>query len=197
MVAGRLHPTENRGYRELYAMTQRLASHWSRLAERLDDDEAVEALTVGATSARRLLEELASRTAGYGLHGYPAARGVGARWADAKNEVGDRFLERNQALRLAVLDVLHVKLLLAYLAEVAEQRDDESLVEFCRGWDRRLARVERPVRRAAVAAGQEPDAAIQPVDGSPAGRAAHQAAYVVGTLGEWFDRRAAGRAPSS
>lgn len=193
MGAGELHPSENRAYRELYAMTQRLADHWSRLAERLDDPQVAKAMNAGATSARQLLAELGERTATYGLHGYPAARGVGARLAGAKNAVGDRFLERNQVLRLAVLDVLHVKLLLGYLAELADQRSDESLAEFCRGWDKRLARIERPVRRAAIAAGQDPDGAIKPADSSLAGRAAHQAAYAAGTLGEWFDRRVATR----
>jgi hypothetical protein len=35
--------------------------------------------------------------------------------------------------------------------------------------------------------------AIEPLDASPAGRVAHGAAYAMGTLGEWFDKRAAGR----
>ena len=197
MAAGSLHPSENRGYRELYATTQRLVSHWTRLAARLDDADVAKALGAGAGTGRRLLTELSERTASYGLHGYPAARGVGARWADARNEVADRFLERNQALRLAVLDVLHVKLLLGYLAETADQRRDESLAEFCRGWDKRLSRIERPVRRAAIAEGRDPDTAITPLDRSPAGRTAHKAAYLTGTLGEWFDRRTADRAGGS
>jgi len=191
MAAAALHPTENRGYRELYATTQRLASHWSRLAGRLGEGDAATALEAGVRAARQLLDELALQTARYGLHGFPAARGLGARMAGAKNEVGDRFLERNQALRLAVLDAYHVKLLLGYLAEVAGHRGDAPLAEFCRSWEGRIGRIELPVRRAALAAGSDPDTAIKPVDASAPGRAAHGLAYAIGTAGEWVDGRAA------
>ena len=43
----------------------------------------------------------------------------------------------------------------------------------------------------------DPDAAIAPLDGSVAGRAAHRMAYTVGALGEWVDRRAAKSKPGS
>jgi hypothetical protein len=49
------------------------------------------------------------------------------------------------------------------------------------------------VRRAANELGATPDSAIQPLDPSPAGRAAHRMAWAVGTVGEWTDRQVARR----
>ena len=118
-----------------------------------------------------------------------AGRGSASRAA----AVGDRFLERNQALRLALDDLEHVATLLAYLATVSETRGDADLPEFCRRWERRLRRQLGAVRRAAVAMGQDPDAAIEPLDPSAVGKAAHGAAYAAGTVGEWVDRQVARR----
>jgi hypothetical protein len=188
-----LHPAENRGYRELYAFTQQLGDWWARLAGRLDDHDTVAALERGVEAGGRLLGELAERTAAYGLHGRPAASGVGARIASGRSEVADRFLERNQALRLAVPDVHRLRVLLDYLAAVADTRDDEGLAQFCRSWERRLGRIEGPVRRAAVATGEDPDGAIEPLEPSPVGRAAHGIATAFGAAGEWVDGRVADR----
>ena len=55
-----------------------------------------------------MLDELAGRTAAFGLHGRFAAQGVGARLGGLRNHALDLTLERNQALRTAVLDVVHV-----------------------------------------------------------------------------------------
>lgn len=193
MAAKSLHPAENRGYRELYAFTQQLVDRWARLARRLDDKDAVTALERGSEAGRKLLGELAERSAAYGLHGRPAARGVGARIASGRTEVADRFLERNQALRLAVPDVHRLRVLLDYLAAVAETRGDGDLAEFARSWERRLGRIEGPVRRAAVATGENPDRAIEPLEPSAVGRAAHGVANALGTAGEWVDSQAASR----
>jgi hypothetical protein len=48
------------------------------------------------------------------------------------------------------------------------------------------------VRRAAIATGEDPERAIAPADTSPLGRAGVATATALGTVGEWFDRRAAG-----
>ena len=88
-------------------MASQLASHWTRLGGRLGGAPG-DALAGGASAARELLRELAARTAAHGLHGFPAAQGVGGRLAGARNVAGDLLLERNQALRAAVLDVAHV-----------------------------------------------------------------------------------------
>jgi hypothetical protein len=190
-----LHPAENRGYRELFVVAQQLVGRWRRLAERERDGDADArvALERGADTTERLLTEVSDRLAGYGVFGSPAARGLGARIASARAEVGDRFLERNQALRLAVADVHRLRVLLDYLAAIAESRDDAELRDFDRSWERRLGRVEGPVRRAAAASGADPDRAVEPIDTSPSGQAAHRLSYAVGNLGEWVDAKAARR----
>jgi hypothetical protein len=113
--------------------------------------------------------------------------------ASGRAAVRDRFLERNQALRLAVQDIQHLTALLGYLAAVAKSRSDSELAEFCLGWERKLRRVESDARKVAVEAGTRPDSAIEPLDGSPLGRAAHKAGYAMGTVGEWLDKRTAER----
>jgi hypothetical protein len=188
-----LHPAENRGYRELYATSRALVRHWSRLSDRIGDATARAALDGGATAARRLLPELAELTAQRGLHGQPAAVGLGARLADFQNVAGDRFLERNQALRVAVAEVQHLRTLLAYLGAIAESRGSEPRADFCRRWESELEASERAAREATVTLGSEPDAAIEPADRSTAGRAAHRVAYSIGALGEWIDQRTAAR----
>jgi hypothetical protein len=193
LVAGphSLHPTEHRGLRELYASARHMAAHWAALGRRLGGGSEAATLADGAGTAQRLLEELSDVTACYGVFGSPAAQNVGARIADVRNLLGDRALERNQALRLAVLDAQHLSTLLAYLVAAAEHRGDSGLAAFCTGWERELARCERSIQGVAVASARTPDAAIAPADGSLAGRAAHGVANAAGTAGEWFDRRAA------
>lgn len=185
-----LHPAQNRGFRELYAATRHVVSHYRALAQKLD----VDALHEGSAVARRLLDDLRTHTERYGLYGFPAAQGVGANAALARTGVGERFLERNQALRFAVIDVQHVVTLLGYLASVSAANGNQDLVDFCHTWEASMLEVERGVRSAAVDCGQAPDYAVEPLHGSPVGRAAHGLAQgVVGGLGEWFDRRAARR----
>jgi hypothetical protein len=191
-----LHPAENRGYRELYLTGRQLVQRWRRLADALPAS-AAEPLVKAADSVDEMLSELEPLTARHGLHSKVAAQGTGARLGSARSAVSDRFMERNQALRLALSDLEHVATLLAYLATVSETRGDENLPEVCRSWERRLRRQLGAVRKAAVAMGEDPDAAIQPLDPSPVGRAAHGAAYAAGTVGEWVDRQVARRARSS
>lgn len=188
-----LHPAQNRGLRELYSAVRQLAEHWTALADRLDGEPGTLELGAGADAARTLLVELADVTASYGLYGGPAAQGVGSRAAGLRTAVLDRTLERNQALRLAVLDVQHVTTLLAYLAQVARAGGDEPLAETCGRWERRLRRLEARARKAAILTGADPDAAIAPLDRGALGRAGHRAALTVGTVGEWIDRRVAAR----
>ena len=188
-----LTPAEHRGLRELYASATQLADHWDVLAERLGGAEAV-ALRNGVAEAERLLEELSERMAEHGLAGFPAARSAGGGLSSLRNRVGDAALERNQALRLAVLDVQHLGVLLPYLARLARSRGDERLARWHGGWKRRLASIEKPVRELAVEAGDDPERAVEPLLDGPAGKAAHGVTYAIGTLGEWVDSSAVGRA---
>jgi hypothetical protein len=187
-----LTPAEHRGLRELYASTRQLASHWAVLADRLGGEQAA-ALRDGAAQAEQMLEELGGRMADYDLAGYPAANNAGGSLSSLRNRVADAALERNQALRLAVLDVQHLGTLLPYLAGIARGRGDEGLARWYGGWKRRLAAEEKRVRELAIASGDDPDAAVEPLLDSPAGRAAHSVAYAIGTLGEWVDTSAVGR----
>ena len=190
-MARKLHPAENRGYRELYAFARQMVEHWKALAGQLGAGSGgAAALEKGASAARELIGELEPVTARYGLHGKPAAQGVGINLARGRTGVRDRFMERNQALRFAVKDVEHVTMLLGYLASVAQARSDTELAEFCGRWERKLRRHAAAARKAVVDQGADPDGAVEPLDGSLFGKAAHSVGYVAGTVGEWVDRRA-------
>jgi hypothetical protein len=185
-----LFPAEHRALRELYALTRQFGGHWARLGDRLDP--APEVLGRGVDASKELLGELASRTTAYGLHGVPAATGAGA-WTSRLRGAGDLLLERNQALRGAVLDIEHVALLLAYLAALATQRDDLALAEWLSGWETRLRGIAGEAQATVVAEAEDPERAVQPYDGSKLGRAGHKLALGLGTLGEAYDARAGRR----
>lgn len=186
-----LHPAENRGYRELYASARQLADHWSALHDHFDGPPAGPVFGRGAAAARELLEELAPATARYGLFGTPAASGLGASVARQRSGARDRFLERNQAARFAVGDVTHVQTLLAYLARLSAGCGHEDLSAFAERWAERIKRTEDHARRAVAQLADEPDAAVEPLHGSPAGRAAQSVGQAIGTVGEFIDRQAA------
>jgi len=181
-----LYVAEHRGLRELYVSARFLAGHWGNLADRLGAP-AAGPLREGAEAARGLLEELGRRTEARGLYGYPAAEGAGGRAANLRNLLGDRLLERNQAMRAAVLDVQAVVTLLGYLAALAQGRGDAELAELHRRWEARLRPVEEAARAAAVAMGEDPERAIAPADPTPAGQAGHRVAETLGALGESLD----------
>lgn len=188
-----LHPAENRGYRELYATARAVVKHWSRLANRMHDPSTRSPLEGGVATARRLLGELPEVTAEKDLHGGPAALGLGGRLAGFQNAVADRFLERNQALRVASLEARHLLVLLGYLAAVGDAQDADGRASFCRRWEAEIEAPAAAISQAAIALGADPDAAIEPVDDSAAGRAAHRVAAAIGAGGEWVDRQAARR----
>jgi hypothetical protein len=183
-----MHPAGHRALRELSAASRHLCEHWSTLAGRLAGPEAV-VLRAGADSAAELLSELGPLAAGRDVPVEPAADGLGAVLGGVRGTLADRFLERNQALRAAVLDVQHVTTLLAYLESLARSGDDVELADFCARWQELLWAHENAARGLAIAAAADPDHAIAPADGSPVGRAAHRAAAVAGAAGEWIDRR--------
>ena len=152
---GGMYRAEHRALRELHATGRQLASHWWRLGDRLGGAPAA-SLQDGAAVARGMVTELAKETAKRGLHGFPAAQGVGSRLAGLRNTAGDLVLERNQALRLAVLDAEHVTTLLAYLAALADKRGDDALAAFHRRWEDEIAEARDTVRDAAIGARRRP-----------------------------------------
>lgn len=190
-MAAEIHPTENRGFRELHAIGREVVTYWSQLASRLEgaDPEAAAALDKGAETARELIAELGPLTAARGVHGGARAHGAGQALALSRGNLRDPFLERNQALRLAIGDVEHVATLLAYLAARAEARSDEELEEFFGRWERKVRRLASPVRKAVIAQAADPDSAIEPVVSGPVGHLAHGVSHLAGTVGEWADRR--------
>jgi hypothetical protein len=188
-----VHPAEHRGLRELYVAARQLRDHWRALAGRLQSGAPEQAalLREGSDAARGLLGELTEVTAARGLHGRPAAQGLGARLASLRGVLLDTALEVNQALRLAVLDIVHVVTLLDYLAALARADRDAELEAFLAGWAPRMRVHEDALRAAAVAVAEAPDAAIGAATPGLAGRIGHGAATAAGTLGEWVDGRAA------
>ena len=185
-----LHPAENRGYRELFLTAQEAQTRLSRLAEHLHGEQR-SAVEKAHAALEDLIAELQPPLARYDLHAEFAARGGGARIGMVRAAILDRFLERNQALRFAVDDLEHVTTLLAYLATVSGTRRAKKLTELCQAWERRMRRHVGAVRKAAIELASDPDAAIEPLDPSPVGKAAHATAVAAGTAGEVFDRQAA------
>ena len=181
-----LFPAEHRALRELYALARQFGGHWARLADKLDP--APDMLGRGVEASKELLGDLASRTAAYGLHGVPAATGAGA-WTSRLRGAGDLLLERNQAVRGALLDLQHVITLLGYLAALAERRSDTDLANWERGWELRLRALAEEATHAVAAEAEDPERAVQPYDGSKLGRAGHKLAVSLGTLGEAYDAR--------
>ena len=150
-------------------------------------------LSRGAAAAREMLGELADRTAVHNLHGEPAAQGAGGQLAHLRG-AADLLLERNQALRGAVLEAAHVGILLAYLAELATARGDTDLASWERAWEGRLRELEGAARGVAVAEGRTPERAVEPAHDSRLGRAGHSLAAGLGTVGEAIDASVVGRA---
>jgi len=188
-----LHPTENRGLRELYVRARDVERHHGRLAERLGSDDAASGLRGSAAAARRLVADLEALTPSYGLYLAPAAAGLGTMVAGTRGGVLDRFLERGQAVRVAGTDLDAVVLLLGYLARTAERRGDERMAGLCADWRQELTGLSAAVHDAAIAMGDDPDRSIEPLDDSMAGRAGQRAAYTIGAIGEWVDSRLPGR----
>ncbi len=195
-MAGALHPAENRGLRELYLFARQVVHHWGGLAGRLGGSPLADVLSRGADAARSLIHELEPATEVHGLHGRPSAQGAGLTLARQRAAMRDRFLEVNQAARFAVEDLQHVVTLLGYLETVTRTSEHVDLAELLGRWERKLRRLENEARRAVVALGADPDSAIEPLDSSPLGRAAHGANYAIGTVGEWVDRKTAARRDS-
>lgn len=111
-----------------------------------------------------------------------------------RNTAADLVLERNQALRVALLDAEHVLILLAYLRALAQQRSDEGLATFYERWETRLLAVQSDARAAVIALAADPEDAIQPADTTAFGRAGHTVANALGTLGEAVDASPVGSA---
>ena len=186
------YPAEHRALRELLATCRQLSAHWSALARHGD---APQEMTDGAEVARELAAALEPIAEARGVPLRAAAYGTGA-WLAGLRRGGDVLLERNQALRAAVLDGEHVAILLAYLGALAARREDAELADFHARWEARVREVTDAARSAAVACAQDPDVAIEPAVPSAAGRAGQRFAAAMGSVGEAIDASPVGRAVS-
>jgi hypothetical protein len=189
----KLHPSEHRAYRELYAATRQLINRWRRLAPALEGTPAGDVLRRGATETEHLLEDLGPRTAAYGLHGDPLAQGIGARIAGLRTTLSDRSVDTGAVVRTAVLDVEYVTTLLRQLAELARSRGDRDLASFCDQWGGDMEALLGAIREAAVELGTDPARTAAPLDASLVSRAAHGAGWLFGAFGEAVDRVIGGR----
>jgi hypothetical protein len=185
-----MHPATHRALRELAADGRLLAHRWRRLADRLDDAHATP-LRTGAEDADQLVDAFTRLGEQREIPLSGSATGLGATVGGSLAAMGEPFLERNQALRHAVLDAHRTTVLLHYIEHLARAQDDEELAQAAHDWAHRLVASEGAVRELAIAAGDDPESAVAPVDPSAVGQAAHQFAAAVGSVGEWVDRRMA------
>jgi hypothetical protein len=183
-----MHSAEHRALR---VFGTQLRTHWEHLGRKLGGPEAA-LLAAGAADAGAMLSELEAVSTARDVPTRPAAALTG-RVTSARPMAPDHLLERNQALRYAVLDVQHCATLLAYAAALAAARGDEELRALLASWQERLEGHERAVRAAAIALGGRPDDAVAPAIATVPGRLGQRLAASGGALGEWIDRRAAAR----
>jgi hypothetical protein len=174
-----MHPARHRALRELGAFARQMSDHWSALSERLD---GVASLDSGAAAARAVLDEVRPLASARDLEIGPAALGAG-RIARARPPVPDAVLERNQAMRFALLDAEHLLVLIDYVAALSADEGDDELAEACKRWKAELQKPARAARRAAIALGSTPDRAIEPLSKG------QKIGYLIGWLGEATDRR--------
>jgi len=189
-----LHPAEGRGYRELYFAGRATVRQLRSISPAYGGSSAETALADAAAAVTEMITELRPITARHDLYSQFAAEGAGA-GAGIVRSGRDRFLERNQALRLATDDVGHLIGLVSYLGVVSETGGNQDLAEFCDKWEPRLRGQLESLRKATAELAADPDLAVQPLDGSLLGRAAHGIGWVAGTIGEWTDRQVARRRP--
>lgn len=182
-----MQPAAHRALRELIAAGHLITHRWNRLAEHLPD--AAPTLREGAQEADAMTDALTALGASRDIAVGGAAAGLGAGMGQAMARAGEPFLERNQALRTAVLDIHHATLGLHYLERVARAEDDGELAAACADWAHRLVAIEGRLRDAAIAEGDDPQRAVEPVDHSAIGRVAHSVASSLGAAGEWVDAR--------
>src|SRR3954466_1918280 len=174
-----MHSAEHRALRELRVFGTQLERHWEHVAGRIGGAEAA-LLAAGAADARAMLAAVRAAAAPRGgptpppappttRPPSPPAAALTGRLTSARPPAPDHLLERNQALRYAVLDAQHCATLLRYAAALAAARGDEALRARLAGWEERLAGHARAVREAAVALGGRPDDAVAPAIATAAG----------------------------
>jgi hypothetical protein len=176
-----MHPARHRALRELGAFARQMSDHWESLAGRIDGPAAT-ALAEGAAAAAGVLDAVRPLASRRDLEIGPAALGAG-RVARARPLVPDALLERNQALRFALLDAEHLLTLIAYVRTLSATEGDSEMEAACAEYKAALQKPARAARRAAIALGKDPDTAILPISRG------QKLSWAIGWLGEATDRR--------
>jgi hypothetical protein len=180
-----LAPAEHRAMRELFVAARTLEQHWGRLAGHA---RAPDLLREGAETGRDLLAALKACAARYDLYGTPAAQGAGTGAAVARG-LSDSLLERNQALRGALLELRHAEILLGYLGALARTRGDLELAAWHEDWERRLVDLAARGRATLADLAADPEACVAPLDSGWLGRVGQKLNVTLGSLGEAIDTR--------
>src|SRR3954449_7720188 len=149
-----MHPAAHRAVRELIATGHLIAHRWNRLADHLPDTATI--LREGAREAESMTDAFTALGATREIAVGGAAAGLGAGVGQVMARAGEPFLERNQALRTAVLDAHHATILLHYLERIARAEDDAPLATACAEQAHRLVEIEGRLRDAAIAEGDDP-----------------------------------------
>ncbi|MDX6665528.1 MAG: hypothetical protein QOG68_1734 [Solirubrobacteraceae bacterium] len=177
-----MHPARHRALRELGAFTRQMSDHWAALAERVGDGPVPKALREGAAAAGTVLEALKPLASARDVEIGPAAMNAG-RFARARPLVPDAVLERNQAVRFALLDAELLLTLISYLGALSASDGDQELVDACARWKAAIGKPARAARRGAIALGTTPDKALEPISKG------QKLTWAIGWLGEATDRR--------
>ena len=178
-----MHPARHRALRELGAFARQMGDHWDALSGRVDGP-AARSLRAGSETARAVLDDVRELASARDLEIGPAAMNAG-RLARARPPVPDAMLEANQALRFALLDAEHLQILAKYVGRLSAADDDAELATACERWAKAIQTPLTAARRAAIALGDDPDAAIRPISKG------QKLGYLFGWFGEAADRRAA------
>jgi len=176
-----MHPARHRALRELGAFARQMSDHWATLAGRMDDP-AAKALADGAAAASVVLDAVRPMASTRDLEIGRAALGAG-RVARARPPIPDAVLERNQALRFALLDAEHLVTLIKYVGALSATEGDAELEQACADWAAAIQKPTSAAKRAAIGLGKDPDAAIEPISKG------QKLSLALGWLGEATDRR--------
>ncbi len=159
-----LLPAEHRALRELCVAGRTLEQHWTKLS---GHEGAPALLSEGAQLGRDLLAALKECMQRYGMPAGPAVNGVGAGVAGARG-LSDALLERNQALRGALLELRHAEILLGYLAALARTRGDVTLAEWHEDWEQRLVALAARGRTVLAELAGDPESCVAPAEAGSA-----------------------------
>ena len=110
----------------------------------------------------------------------PPSRASARAW---RARAGSRtlLLERNQALRGALLELRHAEILLGYLSALARTRGDTALADWHEDWERKLVELAAAGPRDAGRPGRRSRQRLAPAETGWLGRAGQKLNMAIGT----------------